>query len=617
MKIIHNKKVKYLLVTLAIMTFCLIGNPEKIYGLTVRYNTNIEVYTTQFFYVSGSGNWRVCTIKSGVNPNQTWKDGKWKDIVKVSKVSERGVQKIKVEALNAGKVRIYVRDEQTWVEKSFDINVTKRDITRATIGLSQTNYTYNNVEKLPKVTSVKLNGYNIYDYYVQYRNNVKAGTATVYVVGTGNNTGTAWRQFSINKRDISNGKVELYSDIYTYTGGQIKPNIKSVTINNGATEIKDYKVEYYNNVKAGIARVVVTGTGSNTGSITKYFNISKRDISRGHIEFEEDTVTYTNHAKTPKMRVWLDRTEIFDYDVTYLNNNVKPGIVRVQVTGKGSNTGSIIGSFVIQRRDISNAKVTLEYDKTVYDGTYKHPKVKSVILANGAEIYDYSVKYTKNKNIGTANVYITGNGGNTGTAKANFNILKQNTLSIKNVNKVGYSKIITLGDKSYKVYNQGSFSRNIPSEGCSITSEAIVLSAYGINKSPDNLANEIGWNFPRSLSQVSDDLNKKGVSSSFTSISPEATKNKEEIEKAKNIINNNLKNGKPVIMLLMEGDDYEFTKDAHYIVLVGYNENSYPIIANPNGGQIQQEFSLNSLIEDYMYYYGHQGSGERGYVVIN
>lgn len=484
MKVIHSKKVKYILLSLVILAFFFTIKPSNIYGFSVSYYQNIEVYSTNYFYVSGSGNWIVYTLKTGRYANKTFKDSKWKDIVEVRKVTEGGITKIKVEALNAGTVRIYVKDLNNWVEKCFDVNVTKRDITYASINLSQTSYTYNNVEKLPKVTSVKLNGYNIYDYYVQYKNNVKAGTATVYVVGRGNNTGTAWQQFEIKPRNISNGRIELYSDTYTYTGGEITPNIKSVTINNGAVDIYDYKVSYYNNVKAGTGKIVVTGTGSNTGSITKYFTIKKRDISKGHIEFENDVVTYNNRPQTPKFRVWLDRAEIFDYSIQYENNNVKPGIVTVKVTGTGSNTGTLKKSFVIQRRDISNAKIKLEYDYTTYDGTEKEPEVKSVILGDNTEIYDYEVSYSLNKKRGIAKVFVTGKGGNTGTAKTTFRILDPSEAmkdeAKKLVNKLGNHKL----EYGYSRYSENGFSSNCY-VCCTFVSEVV----YNVTNQRYNFAN--------------------------------------------------------------------------------------------------------------------------------
>lgn len=484
MKVIHSKKVKYILLSLVILAFFFTIKPSNIYGFSVSYYQNIEVYSTNYFYVSGSGNWIVYTLKTGRYANKTFKDSKWKDIVEVRKVTEGGITKIKVEALNAGTVRIYVKDLNNWVEKCFDVNVTKRDITYASINLSQTSYTYNNVEKLPKVTSVKLNGYNIYDYYVQYKNNVKAGTATVYVVGRGNNTGTAWQQFEIKPRNISNGRIELYSDTYTYTGGEITPNIKSVTINNGAVDIYDYKVSYYNNVKAGTGKIVVTGTGSNTGSITKYFTIKKRDISKGHIEFENDVVTYNNRPQTPKFRVWLDRAEIFDYSIQYENNNVKPGIVTVKVTGTGSNTGTLKKSFVIQRRDISNAKIKLEYDYTTYDGTEKEPEVKSVILGDNTEIYDYEVSYSLNKKRGIAKVFVTGKGGNTGTAKTTFRILDPSEAmkdeAKKLVNKLGNHKL----EYGYSRYSENGFSSNCY-VCCTFVSEVV----YNVTNQKYNFAN--------------------------------------------------------------------------------------------------------------------------------
>ena len=114
------------------------------------------------------------------------------------------------------------------------------------------------------------------DYTVAYKNNTKAGTATVTVKGRGHYKGTLTKTFTITPVRIL--KVTLSKTVLDYTGKARKP-IPTVTtkINGRLVTLKkntDYTVKYDNNVEAGTATVTVTGRGNYTGTITKKFTIA-------------------------------------------------------------------------------------------------------------------------------------------------------------------------------------------------------------------------------------------------------------------------------------------------------------------------------------------------------
>ena len=113
------------------------------------------------------------------------------------------------------------------------------------------------------------------DYKAYYKNNVKAGTATVIVKGKGNYTGTLQKTFTIKPVKIL--KVTLDADRAAYTGEPVTPGVTVRTKTGGAlkvlTEGKDYTVTYADNVEKGIASVTVKGIGNYTGTIVKYFTI--------------------------------------------------------------------------------------------------------------------------------------------------------------------------------------------------------------------------------------------------------------------------------------------------------------------------------------------------------
>ena len=597
-----------LLGIIGLILIVLLFKTNTVYAGGITFDaSNLEVYRTKEFFVSNEtrkNDWSVYTELKGKNPNN--------NIVRVTKKTDRGYTRIECKALNAGTVRIYVRDGITGAVCYKDIKVTRRDITKSCIDLSQTNYTYNNSEKKPKVNSVKLNGVKICNYKVRYENNIKAGTATVYVDGLGNNCGTACRKFTINKRSIVGGKIKLYDYKFTYCGKEYKPAIKEVTINNGKTTISDYSVTYKNNIKVGTATVIVTGKGSNTGQITRDFIIDKRDISNARIELDYDECIYDDTSKKPGVKVYLSRSRIDDINVEY-KNNVKAGTATVLVTGKGGNKGALTTTFKIKKRNISKATITLNKDTFIYDGNEKKPSV-TVKLGKVTIKKDISINYYNNVNVGTATVTVKGLKDNEGSVSKSFKIIKSLYATVKNESGNGYTKVAMVDNKKYKIFNQGMFRGNIPSEGCSITSEAIVLSGYGKNKTPNNIANDVSY-YPRTIAEIANDLTKYGVPSKYKSISPSEAQNSSNRSNAKNEIKSNLEKGKPIILLLHQGTDNRYTSDAHYVVLVGLDKNGNPAIANPNGGLYQNSDNLDTLINNYMYYYG-RGGGERGYVII-
>ena len=379
-------------------------------GLSVSYYRNVEVYSRGSFTVSGSSNWTVYTLanRKFKNPNLT---SNGKSIITLSKNGN----KIKYHGDNAGTVRVYVRDNYTGVEVSFDVKVYRRDISHARIILKRDSYVYDNSAKRPGIESVTINGGTvpIYNYrMVKYTDNVKAGLARIYIEGLGNNCGTAYTNFVISKRNISGGKIKLRQDTFTYAAKPITPLIDSVTINGGRTPISDYRITYQNNKNAGTGTVIVTGTGSNTGTIKKSFYIQQRDISNGMITLDEDEFVYDGKEKKPKAIAWLSRVEIKEVSVEY-KNNVNPGTATVIVKGTGGNKGALVKTFTIKKRDISRSTVTLSQDTYIYDGKAKKPGV--IVKLGGATVKNILIEYKNNVKPGTATVIIKGNGANTGT----------------------------------------------------------------------------------------------------------------------------------------------------------------------------------------------------------
>lgn len=123
------------------------------------------------------------------------------------------------------------------------------------------------------------------DYTVTYKNNAKAGKATVTFTGKGKCSGKVSKTFTINKGNISDivfaatGKADTAD--FDYTKGGVKPDV--IVRNSAGTELKagtDYSLKYTNNTKSDIAASVkITGKGNYTGGTTLNYNIIPNTIT--------------------------------------------------------------------------------------------------------------------------------------------------------------------------------------------------------------------------------------------------------------------------------------------------------------------------------------------------
>ncbi len=314
----------------------------------------------------------------------------------------------------------------SFLGESVQVSVTvSKDLSKCSMDLGTTSYTYDGSAKEPSVT-VKDGSTTLTkgtDYTVSYSNNTNAGTATVTVSGNGNYTGTLSKTFTISAASISEASLTLSSYSYTYDGSAKQP---SATVKNGSTTLgsSDYSVSYSNNTNAGTATVTVTGSGNYTGTLTATFTISAADISKMTITLSPDSYTYDGTAKEPTATVKNGSTVLTsgtDYTVSY-SNNTDIGTATVTVTGKGNYTGTLSKNFTISEADISNMTLTLSSDNYTYDGTAKEPTVTIKNGGTSLESDNYTVSYSNNTNAGTATVTATGSGIYTGTLSATFTI---------------------------------------------------------------------------------------------------------------------------------------------------------------------------------------------------
>ena len=149
---------------------------------------------------------------------------------------------------------------------------------------------------------------------------------------------------------LSKATVKLSKTSYGFDGSQKKPTA-TVTLN-GKTlkEGTDYRLEYYRNVKAGMAYVVARGINSYRDCKLASFTIGGVPMS----DFEIKTIAnkkYTGKAIKPTVTVVnSDSGEVLtksgNYTVSY-KNNTNVGTATVTVKGQGNIEGTITQTFKI------------------------------------------------------------------------------------------------------------------------------------------------------------------------------------------------------------------------------------------------------------------------------
>ena len=262
------------------------------------------------------------------------------------------------------------------------------------------------------------------DYSVTYSNNIEPGSGEASITGISTIlTGTAKKYFSIGRISISSLTVDAVPS-QTYTGSAIEPD---VVIKDGSkTLVKgtDYTLSYYNNTSVtGSARITITGINHYTGTRYEYFSIVAKSISDASVN-AVSAQTYTGSAIKPQVTVKYNGTTLTlntDYTVSY-SNNTNAGTAKIVITGKGTYSGSKTVNFTINAKSISSATVSSIADQA-YTGSAVKPAVTvtdgSKTLVSGT---DYTVSYSNNVNVGTAEATITGKGNYSGTKTVSFNI---------------------------------------------------------------------------------------------------------------------------------------------------------------------------------------------------
>ena len=345
--------------------------------------------------------------------------------------------------------------------------ITKPSLEKATVTLSETDFTYNGAEHTPAVTVVK-DGRTLErgtDYTVSYDGNTDAGTATVTVTGTGNYEGTNSADFTIAPKPLTPAITGTTTKPYDGTnaapaglaigltgvvsGDNVTATASSYTYNSADVD-KATTITAHGITLDGASKGNYTLTGDTTnvpGRIAKSvptivfvedYGPGKTYDGQPIANPTEDDLTITG-AK-------FDAVE-FTWSDTPLNAGTYTLTASILATTNTEAATSDPLTVTIAPKAVNDPTIELSPDTFEYDGNEKKP---AVTVKDGETVIsdsEYTVEYSNNVNVGATATVTVGNkaGGNyvIGETSANFTITKANQAALSITGAPGS---VTYGD---------------------------------------------------------------------------------------------------------------------------------------------------------------------------
>ena len=233
----------------------------------------------------------------------------------------------------------------------------------------------------------------------------------------------------------SNTTVTLEGYSYAFDGTAKTPRVLSVVIGSGTTNQKtltensDYTVTYEDNINAGTsAKAVITGMGNYSGSVNKFFTISKVDLSKVTAELSKTKAEYNGSDQTPTVTVKNGTTVIptSAYNISWSGTVLNAGTYTATISkadGNDNCENTASATFTIEPFDWS--KVSFSIDKQTGSLPTDEAGVEAIThyYVNGAEATGVSrsflTTFTKAAISGNS-VTFTVDTGATGYNSANF-----------------------------------------------------------------------------------------------------------------------------------------------------------------------------------------------------
>ncbi len=318
----------------------------------------------------------------------------------------------------------------SYVTLTKTITITKKQLSKATVTLSRTDFTYNGSACTPAVSKVVYGSTTLSSgsYTVSYSNNINAGTATVTVTAKStdaNYTGSKSVTFTIGKADPS---YTVDPQVLTYSGRAQSAAFVTVADTNAA--YVSYKLSGTSYYTSGPS---VTNAGTYTVDYTVYpkgdatsnykaasgtYTVTVNKGTQAAPTIRNADLTYTGSAQslgsvTPKISstVTYCLTQTGTYSST-VPTKVNAGTYTVYYKIAGnSNYNEYVGSYQITINNKTQTAPTINNTALTYNGSAQ--SLGSVAKSTGGSVVTYSLdengSYSstvpKRTNAGTYTVY--------------------------------------------------------------------------------------------------------------------------------------------------------------------------------------------------------------------
>ncbi len=270
---------------------------------------------------------------------------------------------------------------------------------------------------------------------------------------------------------------------YDYTGSAIKPEIEVYDSGKLLKNKTDYTVSYKNNVRAGIASVIVKSAKNSNykGSKTVNFIINQINIGEENEDVTEDALSVQTTGTRKKLSpvpalYWKGKklSSKTDFTVSYLGwDRISAGEYAIEVSGKGNYTGSrILTLYAAPPGTVSVAKLKITAGKVLYTeltGNFKEDIIDKLSVEYNKATLTYGVDYklkeipSDYQKIGSCSFVITGKGKYTGertvTVKISGISIADKKVTVRNTDVYRYTgEPLRLSENFRLLYNGSEIS---------------------------------------------------------------------------------------------------------------------------------------------------------------
>lgn len=212
-------------------------------------------------------------------------------------------------------------------------------------------------------------------------------------------------KWSSGKRELSDAQITLSQDTYTESGKECRPEVKVFWDGEELMQGVDFELSYENNINAGTAQVIITGTGYFSGAICKSFQIKKPAVPGKKQVAISGTAKYNKTYGAKPFQLQLSSTAGSAGTFKYSSDNKKVADVSAkgEVTVKSTGTAVITVQLVSMEYTAKDYKVKIQVkpSKVVLSKVKSEKKKQASVvwkkLSAKQGITGYRIAYSTNR----------------------------------------------------------------------------------------------------------------------------------------------------------------------------------------------------------------------------